>query len=97
MIVRRDDEIRALETEPLEDPERPLILQAGERRSYNANTIFRHPEWRREDDEGALKINPTDARSVGLSDGGRRGASVDHRRGARGGCLSAPWLWDGGW
>jgi anaerobic selenocysteine-containing dehydrogenase len=47
----------------------PLILQAGERRSYNANTIYRDPSWRKSDPEGALKIHPADAHPLGLVDG----------------------------
>lgn len=47
----------------------PLVLQAGERRSYNANTIYREPDWRKQDREGALKIHPSDAADLGLDDG----------------------------
>jgi anaerobic selenocysteine-containing dehydrogenase len=47
----------------------PLILQAGERRSYNANTIYRDVGWRKQDADGALKIHPEDARRLGLGDG----------------------------
>jgi len=62
-------EIAALGTEPVTDPDRPFILQAGERRSFNANTIIRDRKWRREDCEGALKINPADAARLGLANG----------------------------
>ncbi len=48
----------------------PLILIAGERRAYNANTIYRDPRWRRDDPEGALHIHPLDAQRFGLHDGG---------------------------
>jgi anaerobic selenocysteine-containing dehydrogenase len=47
----------------------PLILQAGERRSYNANTIYRDGTWRKQDADGALKIHSTDAAELGLHDG----------------------------
>lgn len=47
----------------------PLILAAGERREYNANQIYRTPEWRKKDQDGALRINPTDAKMVGVIDG----------------------------
>ncbi len=47
--------------------ELPFILMAGERRAYNANQIYRDPNWRKIDKEGALKIHPTDAESLGLS------------------------------
>ena len=48
----------------------PFILVAGERRSYNANTIYRDPDWRKTDPDGALKIHPEDALALGLADGG---------------------------
>ena len=47
----------------------PLVLIAGERRSYNANQIYRDPHWRKSDREGALHIHPDDARQLGLTDG----------------------------
>lgn len=49
----------------------PLVLMAGERRTYNANQIYRDPKWRKQDPHGALRIHPRDAQSFGLSDGGR--------------------------
>lgn len=49
--------------------EYPFNLIAGERRSYNANAILRNPEWRKVDKEGALKIHPTDAESLGIQSG----------------------------
>ncbi len=62
------EEIRGLQ--PLPHDERfPLILQAGERRSYNANTIYRDPAWRKQDADGALKVHPDDARELGLGAG----------------------------
>lgn len=55
-----------------EDPsEFPFVLVAGERRAYNANTIFRAPEWRRQDAEGAMRMHPDDAKGLGLADGAR--------------------------
>ena len=47
----------------------PLVLSAGERRSFTANTIIRDPAWRRRDAAGALRISPTDAESYGLTNG----------------------------
>jgi len=47
----------------------PFILCAGERRSYNANTIFRDPAWRRSDADGALRINSKDAANLGIANG----------------------------
>jgi anaerobic selenocysteine-containing dehydrogenase len=49
----------------------PFVLIAGERRAYNANTIFRAPEWRRQDGEGAMRMHPDDAKRLGLADGAR--------------------------
>lgn len=49
--------------------EYPFNLIAGERRSYNANTIIRNPEWRKMDKEGALKINTLDAETLGIKNG----------------------------
>jgi anaerobic selenocysteine-containing dehydrogenase len=63
------DEVRDLG--PLPRNERfPLILQAGERRSYNANTIYRDGGWRKQDADGALKVHPLDAAELDLRDGG---------------------------
>ena len=47
----------------------PYNLIAGERRTYNANTVIRNPEWRKSGGDGALKINPVDAEAHAVSDG----------------------------
>ena len=49
----------------------PLILSAGERRSFTANTIFRDPDWRKTGRDGALRLSPTDAAAHNLADGDR--------------------------
>jgi anaerobic selenocysteine-containing dehydrogenase len=49
----------------------PMILQAGERRSFNANTIYRENAWRKQDADGAMKVHPDDAQRLGLEEGGR--------------------------
>ena len=49
----------------------PFILAAGERRSFTANTIMRDPSWRKRDPEGALRLSPADAESIGVADGQR--------------------------
>ena len=49
----------------------PMVLSAGERRSFTANTIFRDPDWRKTDREGALALSPADATAHGLVDGDR--------------------------
>ena len=66
------DELDALRDEPAPGPTPgfPLILSAGERRSFTANTIIRNPEWRRKDRGGALRMNPDDAQRAGIADGG---------------------------
>ena len=51
------------------DPDFPLMLSAGERRSFTANTIFRDPGWRKKDPSGALRVSPQDAERLGLSEG----------------------------
>ncbi len=66
------EELSALRDEPAPStpPGFPLVLSAGERRSYTANTIVRNPDWRRKDRDGALCIHPDDARAAGVEDGG---------------------------
>jgi anaerobic selenocysteine-containing dehydrogenase len=51
------------------DPKFPLVLTAGERRSFTANTIFRTPAWRKRDPGGALRVSSQDAAALGLDDG----------------------------
>jgi anaerobic selenocysteine-containing dehydrogenase len=53
------------------DPAYPYVLTAGERRSFTANTIIRDPAWRKKDAAGALRINPEDARVLGVASGDR--------------------------
>ncbi|UDY36603.1 molybdopterin-dependent oxidoreductase [Dermatobacter hominis] len=54
---------------PGSDPDLPLVLSAGERRSFTANTIFRGPAWRKRDAAGALRVSEADAAALGLADG----------------------------
>jgi len=56
---------------PIADAEYPLMLSAGERRSFTANTIIRDPDWRKKDREGTLRISPADAVRFGVEDGER--------------------------
>ena len=51
--------------------EYPLILAAGERRAFTANTIFRDATWRRRDAEGALRISNADAVRLGIAHGSK--------------------------
>lgn len=75
------DELRGLRSEAVQaDPEWPLLLSAGERRSSTANTLYRDPAWRHRDDGGALCVSPQDAAALGLSDGGH--ARITTRRGS---------------
>lgn len=63
------DAIQALAVEPEQASEFPFILMAGERRTYNANQIFRDPAWRKVDHDGALRMHPQDAMVLGLENG----------------------------
>jgi anaerobic selenocysteine-containing dehydrogenase len=63
----------------------PFVLSAGERRSFTANTIVRDPAWRRKDAAGALRINPLDAKDLGVEDGGM--ARISTRRGSAEVCV----------
>jgi anaerobic selenocysteine-containing dehydrogenase len=58
-----------LEQEEKEKKIYPFNLINGERRAYNANTIIRDPEWRKNDQEGFLKICTNDAQKLDISDG----------------------------
>ena len=60
----------ANDTPPGDDPHWPMLLSAGERRSFTANTILRDPAWRKKDLEGALRVSTADAARIGLADGG---------------------------
>ena len=67
------DDMRALRDAPAQftTPDFPIVLSAGERRAFTANTIFRDPSWRKRDVEGALRVSPADAAALGLIDGAR--------------------------
>lgn len=74
-------ELRNLHTEQTpQSSDYPFVLVAGERRSYNANTIYRDPAWRRDDPDGALRIHPEDAAALGLNEGAF--ARCESKRGA---------------
>jgi len=49
----------------------PLVLSAGERRGFTANTIMRDPAWRKKDPQGALRLSVGDATVHGIADGDR--------------------------
>ena len=65
---------------PAADPDFPFVLSAGERRSSTANTIFRDPGWRKKDPMGALRLSPSDAEGLGLTEGDA--ARITTRRGS---------------
>lgn len=62
-------ELRNLEHEKMPGEDYPFILVAGERRSYNANQIYRDPAWRKVDPYGAMRMHPEDAIALRLTDG----------------------------
>ncbi len=65
------EELRGLAGEPdIATAEFPLVLSAGERRSFTANTIIRDSSWRKRDADGTLRVSATDATAAGLVDGG---------------------------
>ncbi len=57
--------------EAVTSAEFPFVLSAGERRAYTANTVFRNPDWRRKDRDGALRMCAADAVRLAIEDGGR--------------------------
>ncbi|MGB3334615.1 MAG: molybdopterin-dependent oxidoreductase [Mycobacterium sp.] len=58
------------------DPDYPLVLSAGERRDFTANTIFRDPTWRKRDPDGALRVSQEDATALSLVTGDRARVST---------------------
>ncbi|MFI6377090.1 molybdopterin dinucleotide binding domain-containing protein [Streptomyces sp. NPDC050546] len=65
------DLVTALDSTPAHHttPEFPIVLAAGQRRAFTANTIFRDTTWRKRDPHGTLRISPHDAERLGLTDG----------------------------
>jgi anaerobic selenocysteine-containing dehydrogenase len=63
------NELDSLASESMGDGSYPFILMAGERRSYNANQIYRDPAWRKVDRQGAMRLHPRDAADLGLGSG----------------------------
>ena len=51
------------------DPDYPLSLVNGQRRSHNANQIMRPPAWRKSDPDGALRARTEDLDAIGAADG----------------------------
>lgn len=51
------------------DPDYPLSLINGQRRSHNANQILRPPAWRKTDPDGALRTRADDLTDIGAAPG----------------------------
>src|SRR2546428_465814 len=61
---------RAIATEPAVDPQFPLVLAAGLRTRWTANTIQRDPAWRKgKGPHCALNLSPHDASGLGVRAG----------------------------
>lgn len=63
------DELAAVDGPAITSEAFPLVLSAGERRSFTANTIYRDPRWRRRALEEALALSPNDAATLEIGDG----------------------------
>ena len=65
------DDLVALADKPADyrSSDFPFILSAGERRAFTANTIMRDSTWRKKDPDGALRLSPADAASLGVESG----------------------------
>jgi anaerobic selenocysteine-containing dehydrogenase len=70
MAKALDELAEEIKHSEIQDAEYPFVLMAGERRAYNANQIFRTPDWRKTDKEGGMRIHPEDLNRLGLKDGG---------------------------
>jgi anaerobic selenocysteine-containing dehydrogenase len=61
---------RALGTVPVTDPAFPMVMAAGLRTRWTANTIQRDPAWRKgKGPHCALNLSPGDAAALGVRDG----------------------------
>lgn len=65
-LLRDIDELDELQP-PVKAPESfPMLLVAGQRRSYTANCIMRNPDWIKGKGQVELTISPEDAEELGL-------------------------------
>ena len=64
-----DELERALRQPPAKNPDFPLVLSAGERRSETANTVVRDTSWHRKGLYASLRISPEDAAAIGCETG----------------------------
>jgi anaerobic selenocysteine-containing dehydrogenase len=69
MLDQLEDLRREGESRRQVDPDYPFLLSAGERRSSNALSNYRDPEWRKTDGDGHLRIHPADAARLGIGNG----------------------------
>jgi anaerobic selenocysteine-containing dehydrogenase len=61
---------RAIATVPAVDPAFPLVMAAGLRTRWTANTLQRDPAWRKgKGPHCALNVSPADATALGVRDG----------------------------
>ena len=56
---------------PKRTDEFPLVLSAGERRLYTANTVVRDPDWMKSNNPASLFVHPSDAAKLGIEEAGR--------------------------
>ena len=69
-LLRDIDELDELQP-PVPIPDGfPMVLVAGQRRSYTANCIMRNPEWIKGKGQIELTISPDDASELGLEESG---------------------------
>lgn len=57
------------ELQALENADYPMLLIAGERTDFNANSIMRNPEWTGGTRACAMRMHPDDAKELGLETG----------------------------
>ena len=62
--INPGDELKAIENTGY-----PLLLVAGERTDFNANSIMRNPEWTGGTRACAMRMHPEDAKELGLDSG----------------------------
>ena len=62
-------ELAKLSAALVTDPAFPFVLSAGERRSDTSNTSIRDSSWHKKGEFGTLRINPSDAASLGCAEG----------------------------
>lgn len=69
--------LEGLDSQALTSEQYPFVLMAGERRAYNANQIYRDPNWRKVDQDGFMRMHPADAHKLGVGQGDRVNVSSE--------------------